>query len=166
MPNPPLPPDVLAVFHNFRTAEFTTIARDGTPITWPVTALYEAESGVFITATSIGLPNKAFHVRRYPRVALLFSEPKASGLHAPPAVLVQGQAQVDERVTTVEGLEALWEKIYRFQPPAKVTSSSPLSRYLMDWYYMRLRIRTVPRRIVWWPNGDFSRPPEAVADVG
>ncbi len=166
MPNPSLPPEVLAVFDCFRTVEFTTIAKDGTPITWPVTALYEADSGTFVTATSIGLPNKAFHIRRNPRVALLFSEPKASGLTSPPAVLVQGEAQVDERVTTLAGLEALWEKIYRFQPAAQMTSRFAPGRYLMDWYYMRLRIRTVPRRIVWWPNGDFSRAPEVAADVG
>jgi len=161
-----IPAEVLAVFHHFRTAEFSTIAKDGTPIAWPVTPLYQEDSGTFITATSIGLPNKAFNIRRNPRVALLFSEPKASGLPAAPAVLVQGQAQVDDTITTLAGLEALWEKIYRFQPPGSQISSSPLSRYLMDWYYMRLRIVTVPQRIAWWPNGDFSHPPQVVANVG
>jgi hypothetical protein len=162
----PIPADVLAVFHHFRTAEFTTIAKDGTPITWPVTVLYQEDSGAFVTATSIGLPNKAFNIRRNARVALLFSEPKASGLSSPPAVLVQGDAQVADAVTTLEGIEALWEKIYRFQPPARLVSTSPLGRYLMDWYYMRLRIVTVPRRIWWWAEGDFSRQPEVVDHVG
>ena len=162
----PLPPAVVAVFHNFRTAEFTTLAKDGTPITWPVTALYDEASGTFVTATSIGLPQKAYNIRRNPRVALLFSEPRASGLSAAPAVLVQGDAHAAENITSVAGLEALWEKIYRFQPPSKVTSSTALSRYLMDWYYMRLKIVTVPKRIRWWANGDFMRPPEEVAHVG
>ena len=103
----PLPPEVIAVFHHFRTAEFTNLAKDGTPITWPVTALYDEPSGTFITATSIGLPRRPFNIRRNPRVALLFSEPKASGLTGAPAVLVQGDAQAADDVTSVGGLEAL-----------------------------------------------------------
>ncbi len=162
----PVPPEVIAVFHHFRTAEFTTLAGDGTPITWPVIVLYDEPSGAFISATSIGLPHKAYNIRRHPRVALLFSEPKASGLIGAPAVLVQGDAQAAEDITSVAGLEALWEKIYRFQPPSKVTSSTPFSRWLMDWFYMRVKIVTVPKRIQWWANGDFSRPPQEVADVG
>ncbi len=155
-----LPAAVEAVFHNFRTAEFTTIAKDGTPITWPVTAVYEAEQGEFLTATSIGLPNKAFNIRRNPKVSLLFSEPKASGLKDAPAVLVQGRALAPDTVTTLAGIETVWEKIYRFQPPAKITSGTPLSRYLMDWYYMRVPIRITPTRIQWWAAGDFGQTPE------
>jgi len=166
MPPLPLPPEVVAVFHNFRTVEFTTLAKDGTPITWPVTALYDEPSGTFVTATSIGLPNKAFNIRRNPRVALLFSEPKASGLSGAPAVLVQGLAQAAEDLTSVAGLEALWEKIYRFQPAGKATSATWLSRYLMDWYYMRLKIVTTPQRVLWWAAGDFSRPPQEAGHVG
>ncbi len=30
-----LPPEVGAVFEEFRTCEMSTLARDGTPITWP-----------------------------------------------------------------------------------------------------------------------------------
>jgi len=160
-----LPPAVEAVFHNFRTAEFSTIAKDGTPITWPVTVVYEPERGEFLTATSIGLPQKAYNIRRNPKVALLFSEPKASGLNEEPAVLVQGQGLVPEGVTTLAGIESVWEKIYRFQPPAKVTSGTPLSRYLMDWYYMRLQIRITPKRICWWAASDFSNPPQDVTHV-
>jgi general stress protein 26 len=166
MPALTLPADVVAVFHNFRTAEFTTLAKDGTPITWPVTALYEEASGTFVTATAIGLPQKAYNIRRNPRVALLFSEPRASGLAGAPAVLVQGLAQVADDITSVAGLEGLWEKIYRFQPPSKVTSSNALMRYLMDWYYMRLKIVTTPQRVLWWAQGDFSRAPQEAGHVG
>lgn len=155
-----LPAEVEAVLHNFRTAEFTTIAKDGTPITWPVTAVYEVETGTFLTATSIGLPNKAFNIRRNPKVSLLFSEPKASGLSGAPAVLVQGEATAPDTVTTLAGIESVWEKIYRFQPPAKITSGTALSRYLMDWYYMRIAIRITPKRVQWWAAGDFTKTPE------
>lgn len=165
MPQFRIPAPIEAVFHRFRTTEFTTIAKDGTPLTWPVTAVYRPDSGEFVAATAIGLPNKAYNIRRNPRVSLLFSEPAASGLDSPPAVLVQGDGQVAQEITTLDGIEDLWEKIYRFQPPAKDASATPLSRYLMDWYYMRLKITIMPCRILWWPNGDFSQPPQEVSEV-
>jgi hypothetical protein len=162
-----IPSPIEAVFHNFRTAEFSTISKkDGTPITWPVTVLWDSQAGEFIASTSIGLPQKAFNIRSNPKVSLLFSEPKASGLVKPPAVLVQGDASVSESITDVEELEALWEKIYRFQPPSKVTSATPLSRMMMDWYYMRLKIHIAPRKILYWENADFSQAPREVSHVG
>ena len=58
-----------------------------------------------ITA-SISLSQKVFNVRRNPRVSLLFSNPTASGLENPPAVLVQADAEArDEMMTSVEGFE-------------------------------------------------------------
>ncbi len=34
-----LPPEVEEVFREFRTCEFSTVARDGTPIAWPLVTL-------------------------------------------------------------------------------------------------------------------------------
>jgi hypothetical protein len=84
-------------------------------------------------------------------------------------VLVQGDAEApDEVVTGVEGLEAELRQTFERQPAAGFYSSNPVTRALFDWYYMRLMIFVTPRRILWWPGGDFSRPPERVevADVG
>src|SRR3954467_12122106 len=107
MPALTLPPEVEAVFRNFRTCEFTTLAKDGTPITWPTLPFYQADQGQFVITTSIGLPHKAFNVRRNGHVSLLFSEPKASGLTNPPAVLVQGDAVAPDNIlTTFHGYEA------------------------------------------------------------
>jgi hypothetical protein len=144
-----IPDEVVAVFHNFRTAELTTIAKDGTPITWPVTVVYDEVSQLFTTSTSIGLPQKAYNIRRNPKVSLLFSEPRACGLKSPPTVLVQGEAQVSDHIMLFDGMEAVWEKIYRFQPSAKLTLYSPIMRNLMDWYYMRLKISIVPKNVLW-----------------
>jgi hypothetical protein len=155
-----VPAELEAVFHNFRTAEFSTIAKDGTPVTWPVTLVYQPEQGTFLTATSIGQPNKAFNIRRNPRVSLLYSEPKASGLTTPPAVLVQGDAQVSDGITLIEGLESYWAKITKFQPASRGFTKNAIGRMLMNWYYIRLKITITPRRILWWPKGDFSQPPQ------
>lgn len=158
-----VPPEVEAVFREFRTCEMSTLARNETPISWPTLPFWRPEEGRFLITTSIGLPHKAFNVRRNPKVSLLFSDPTASGLESPPAVLVQGDAEApDEVVTTLEGFRDELREVSRRQPASGFYSSNPLTRYLFDWYYMRLMIYVTPRRILWWPSGDFSLDPLAV----
>jgi hypothetical protein len=162
-----LPPEVEAVFREFRTCEMSTLARDGTPITWPTLPFWRPEEGRFLITTSIGLPHKAFNVRRNPRVSLLFSNSTASGLTDTPAVLVQGDAEApDEVATSLDGFEDEVRQVFRRQPASGFYSGNPITRYLLDWYYMRLTIHVTPRRILWWPGGDFERSPLEVNRVG
>jgi hypothetical protein len=155
-----LPSEVEDVFREFRTCELSTLARDGTPITWPTLPFWQPDKGRFIITTSISLPQKAFNVRRNPRVSLLFSNPTASGLQNPPAVLVQGEAEApDEVVTSIAGFEDEMRRVYRWQPSARLYSSNALLRYLMDWYCMRLLIHVTPRRILWWTGGELWQEP-------
>jgi hypothetical protein len=156
----PLPLEVRAVFRAFRTCEFSTLAKDGTPITWPTLPFFDEENGRFLVTTSIGLPQKVFNVRRNPRVSLLFSDPTASGLDAPPAVLVQGDAAApDEVLTDLRGYEDVLREVFERQPESAIYSSNPVMRALFDWYYMRLVIYVTPLRLLWWPRGDFGREP-------
>ncbi len=162
-----LPPEVEAVFLEFRTCEMSTLARDWAPITWPTLPFWYPEEGRFLVTTSIGLPHKAFNVRRNSRVSLLFSDPTASDLQNPPAVLVQGDAvSPDEVVTSLQGFEDELRQVLRRQPAGGFYSSNPVTRYLFDWYYMRLMIHVTPRRILWWPRGDFGRTPLEVEVPG
>ncbi len=160
MPRLDLPLDVEQVFREFRTCEFTTLASDGTPITWPLIALFQPDSGQFLLATSIGTPRKVQHIRRDARVALLFSDPTASGLKAPPAALVQGDAEVSDQLAispaSMPDLREFWLTVFRRQPSGIRLARDPLTRSLLDWYYMRYLIRVTPQRILWWPAGDFS----------
>jgi hypothetical protein len=155
-----LPSEVEDVFEEFRTCEMSTLARDGTPITWPTLPFWYSAEKRFTITTSIGLAQKALNVRRNPRVSLLFSNPTASGLEDPPAVLVQGDAEAPEEIqTSVAGFAEELRKVYRRQPASKVYGNNPLTRRSMDWYFMRLMIHVTPRRILWWPGGDFWREP-------
>jgi hypothetical protein len=72
-----MPSPAVEVVAKYRTCEFTTLSRDGSPQTWPVGALLLAD-GRFLLCTSIGLPQKAFNIRRNAKVSLLFSEPTGS----------------------------------------------------------------------------------------
>ena len=159
-----IPAQVQAVLREFRTCEFSTFARDGTPITWPTEPFYQPQQGRFLISTSIGLAQKAHNVRRNSRVALLFSNATGSGLADPPAVLVQGDASVhDEIFTALTGeLAEAGRVAFKRQPAAELYSSNPFTRHLFDWYYMRLLIYVTPRRVLWWEHADFNQPPHTL----
>jgi hypothetical protein len=159
-----IPAEVEAVFRNFRTCEFSTLAKCGAPLTWPTLPFWDTAQRRFIVTTSIGFPQKVFNVRRDGRVSLLFSEPRACGLERPPAVLVQGDAAApDEIITTMSGFEDGLRQTFERQPSGMIFSANPVIRYFADWYYMRLLIYVTPRAILWWPGGDMTAEPLRVA---
>ena len=155
-----LPDEVQRTLTEFRACELATLARDGTPIAWPVTVLFQPEKGRLLATTSIGMPQKAYNARRTPRVSLLYSDPTASGLEKPVPVLVQGDATVSQEIETWnEVLEELWQLLAVRQPPTVKLGSDPITRWLMDWYFMRLLMSIQPRKITWWPEGSFASDP-------
>lgn len=158
--------EVVDVFQHFMTCEFTTVGRTGQPITWPVLPIYWKEQGKFAMMTSIGLPQKAYNARHDPHVSLLYSDPTGSGLIDPPAVLVQGTAQVSEKVivslaqlapSLARALQKQGQMLAERQPAMALYMNYRLTRYLMDWYFMRLLIIVTPGRVWWWDRGDFGR---------
>jgi len=139
--------DLKSVVSAYRTCEFLTVSRSGTPIAWPTVSVHQPD-GSFMISTSIGLPQKAINVRRNPAVALLFSDPTASGLDGAPAVLVQGTASCpDEIVTSVLDAREVWLRILERQPSSRGNSGNAISRWLMDFYYMRLLITITPTSV-------------------
>jgi hypothetical protein len=75
-------------------------------------------------------------------------------------VLVQGAAESPDEVTaSIEGFESEVRRVFRRQPASGFYSGNPITRYLFDWYYMRLVIHVTPRCILWWPKGDFWQAP-------
>ena len=153
-----IPVELADTFREFRTAEMTTISRSGEPVTWPVASQFDANTSRFLVTTSIGLPTKANNLRRNPRVGLFFSDPTGSDLDSPAAVMVQGLADVGELTTSIEGLEEYWKTIWKRQPASKLYGL-PIVRHFADYYYMRVVMEIEPKRIVWWPDGDFDREP-------
>ena len=141
-------PDVAAVLDRYRTAEFATLTKDGTPVAWPASPLFLPDTGQFVLTTSIGLPRKAYNIRRDPRVALHFSDPTASGLTGAIRVLVQGEARVsDDVITSPAGLEEWWIRSYERQPVNRGYTRNALTRRLMAWYYRRLVITVTPTAV-------------------
>jgi hypothetical protein len=144
MPNPS-PPDLAKAVDPYRTCEFATVTRAGTPIAWPTVTWYDETTGTFTVTTSIALPTKAVNVRREPRVSMLFSDPTGSGRSTLPQVLVRGRAACPDVIRTdPTGLEAYWTRLYERQPAGKMYGANTLTRRLMDWYYFRLVISVTP----------------------
>jgi pyridoxamine 5'-phosphate oxidase-like protein len=157
-----MPRTATAIIQSYRTCEFTTVFRDGTPQTWPVSPLL-LQDGRILLCTSIGFPQKAFNIRRNPKVSLLFSEPTGSGVSTAGAVLICGDAVADDRViadmTTVPELGELTRVVMERQPSSKFMSS-PVGRRMFPSYYWRLAIYVAPVRAFYWPTRDFAMTPQ------
>lgn len=157
-----LPAEVETVLDRFFTAELSTHARDHTPITTPVAPLWLPERGRILVTAGIGAPLKVFNARRDPKVALLYSNPVASGLDDPPAVLVQGEAEVDPGISTWDDeLERQFTKVWATQTKG-VIGADPITKRMFWWYYMRLKIHIRPVRVRWWPGRDMTAEPREV----
>ncbi|GIM93775.1 pyridoxamine 5'-phosphate oxidase family protein [Paractinoplanes toevensis] len=136
-----------ATINAYRTCELVTVGKDGTPLAWPTSGISLAD-GTFLLTTSLGFPQKAYNIRRDERVALLFSEPHASGLERPGQILVQGTAICPDRVHTVpEGdLAAFWRRLFERQPNCRKYLDRPATA-LTDFYFMRLLITVTPAAV-------------------
>src|SRR6266542_4200087 len=157
-----LPADVEAVLRSFFTCEFTTLNQAGEPLTWPVEPFFDAAAGEIVATASIAFPVKALNARRNPHVALLYSDPTGSGLDDPPAVLIQGDARVEEwREWTPRTAEYFRLSVIR-QPDSRKFIANPLARRLFAFYFQRLNITVQPRRVLVWPRRDFSVAPTEI----
>ncbi|WP_405625183.1 pyridoxamine 5'-phosphate oxidase family protein [Streptomyces sp. NBC_00016] len=139
-----VPHDVLDAY---RTCEFVTLGRDGTPLAWP-TAVRRREDGTLLLTTSLAFAQKALNVRRDGRVALLFSDPTGSGLEHAPQIFVAGRADCpDDIMTGPQGAEDYWRMLFERQPHSRAYVTAPMRR-LMDWYYLRLLITVTPEQVI------------------
>ena len=154
--------DAVSIIQSYRTCEFTTVFRDGTPQTWPVSPLLLGD-GQILLCTSIGFPQKVFNIRRNPKVSLLFSDPTGSGLSNPGGVLICGDAIAENRViadiTSLPELADLTRTVIERQPSSKFMSSF-IGRRLFPSYYWRLVIYVTPVRAFFWPTEDFTMQPQ------
>ncbi|KUN86446.1 pyridoxamine 5'-phosphate oxidase family protein [Streptomyces griseoruber] len=137
----------LDVLDAYRTCEFVTLAKDGTPLVWP-TAVRRRPDGTLLLSTSLAFAQKALNIRRDGRVALLFSDPTGSGLGSAPEVFVGGRAECPDEIRTgPQGAEDYWRMLFERQPHSRAYVSLPLRR-MMAWYYLRLLITVTPEQVL------------------
>ena len=164
MPALRLPQEVESVLREFFTCEFTTVNRQGQPLTWPTVPYFHQPAGQIIVAASIAFPVKALNARRHPQVSLLYSDPTGAHLAHSPAVLVQGDTRVfemDQEPPPAWTREILKMSVRR-QPDSKKYLRNRVARRLFLFYYQRLAIIVEPRRILVWPQRDFGQAPQEI----
>ncbi len=154
-----LPEEVQRVFERFISTEYTTIDAKGQPITWPVTPYYRAGAGAIDLTTGMGYPKKANDAAHNPQVALLFSDSTGCGMEDPPAVLVQGTAEVDDRNLVANRERYARESVAKLPATKALYPPKPI-RGMFGWYFTRIYVYVRPERVFVWEKGDFTREPQ------
>nr|ABI22126.1 pyridoxamine 5'-phosphate oxidase-related protein [Streptomyces lavendulae] len=141
--------EVKRVLRRVRACEFSTLARTGRPVTWPMAFLWKPEENEFVLSSSISVARKAEHINRDDRVSLLMSDFTGSALPgSAPAVLVQGRATAPEEIMTVDGLEDFWAELFRKRPAGALEALDPRIRaQFHPSFYWRLRITVTPEKV-------------------
>jgi hypothetical protein len=134
----------------YRVAEFVTLARDGSPVVWPLNPDLEGDRLVF--STGYVYPAKARNAQRDPRVAVLYSDPTASRrTDADPLVLVQGRCEVLDTDLQANTERYVAQHIRTASPLAPLLKV-PMLRQLLVGYLTRIWMEVVPERVLSWPR--------------
>lgn len=164
MPEIQLSEEIRTLLRAYYTCEVTTVNSKGQPITWPCLPYFHEETGEIIFTASIAFPVKALNARRNPHVSLLYSDPTGSRLTKPPALLVQGKANVQELLDYNDPkIIGLFRATQKRQPDIARFIGNRFTRRLFSWYlFQRLIVTVTPQRIRIWSEGDFHADPQKI----
>lgn len=155
------------IFQSYLTAEFSYIDGD-IPRTIAVLPYYDPNRKSIVITTSPAFYRKVECVKRNPKVSILFSNSKFSGIGGNAVVLVQGLARVDEDIDKnmnyIMYLMINQKENWKKSVVAKMVEElmSPLAKRVMDWYVYRIVIEIKPERILFWRDGNLDNPPEII----
>jgi general stress protein 26 len=140
--------------------ELTVVRHDGRPMTYPLIPLWDGEK-VMMTS-SILFSRKLEHLKANPKVALSFSDPVALGGRKDRLTL-QGEARVIDGDPHTD-----WERVLPlWSAKEPVILQFLKARVAFPLFFERSVIEVEPRRALYWPDGDTSRPPQVIeASVG
>jgi hypothetical protein len=140
------------IFNSYMVAEFVTLARDGSPVCWPLAPYLERERLVF--STGYMFPTKARNAQRNPRVAALFSDPTASGrTNDDPLVLVQGMAEVFDQDIQRNTERYIDLTLRKASLAMNLIVRIPGVMKSMAGYLARIFIKVIPEREYVWARG-------------
>jgi hypothetical protein len=134
-------------------AELTVIDPDGRPVTYPLIPLWDGER-VYMTSSTL-FSRKLGHIAGNARVSVSVTDPVSVGGRQD-RLTVQGDARV-----IAEDPHAGWERllpIWSAKEPAIVAFLK--ARVALPLFFERALIEIVPRRVLYWPDGDTSHAPQ------
>ncbi len=138
-------------------AELTVIDPTGRPVTYPLIPLWDGER-VYMTSSTL-FSRKLEHIGHNPRVSVSVSDPVSVDGRTD-RVTVQGDARV-----IADDPHGGWERllpIWSAKEPAIVSFLK--ARVALPLFFERALIEIVPRRVLYWPDGDTTIAPQ-VTDI-
>ena len=138
--------------------ELSVVRPDGRAVTYPLIPLRDGDR-VYLTSSTL-FSRKLEHIAANPRVALSITDPVATG-GLPGRLTIQGDARV-----IAEDPHGGWERllpIWEAKEPAIVAFLK--ARVALPLFFERALIEIVPQRVLVWPDGDTTRPPEVTTLV-
>jgi hypothetical protein len=97
-------------------------------------------------------------IKRNPRVSLSLSDPVGIPTQPFSRATIQGDARVidDDLHQGWYRLLPLWEA----KEPIIKTLLKPMQKLGLPLFWERAVIEILPKRVLWWPNGDTTRDPQ------
>lgn len=133
--------------------EMTVVRSDGRPVTYPLIPVWINER--ILMTSSILFSRKLEHIKDNPRVSLSFSDPDALAGRRERAT-IQGDARVIDGDPHTD-----WEWLLpKWSAKEPVILQFLKARVAFPLFFERSVIEVTPRRLLLWPDGDTSRPPQ------
>jgi len=151
-----LPPHVEDVFERSLVALFTTVNSRNEPVTHPMLPLYERGSGRIYFTSSVLFSRKLEHIKRNPKVSVLFSEREFTRCESGDAVLVKGTARVDDSDPSNGWMRFLL--LWRRKEP--YIDAYLKQRFAFPLFWERAVIEVRPDVVYVWRGGDIDAEPE------
>ncbi len=150
-----LPEEVLEVFDRALVCEFSVISDKGRPITHPLLPIYDPGEGRLYVTSSVLFSKKLGHIKKNPKVGVLFSNKAALRVTPYRIVLVKGVAKVIE-----DDIHHGWEKLlplWRRKEP--YIDRYVKMRYALPLFWERSIMEIIPSNVHTWLDGNpNSRP--------
>ena len=151
-----MPAPVVELLNKALVGELTVVDHNGRFRTDPLIPLWDGR--YVLMTSSILFSRKLEDIKRNPRVSLSLSDPV--GVPAQPfsRATIQGDARVidDDHHEGWYRLLPLWEA----KEPIVKTLLKPMQKLGLPLFWERAIIELLPKRVLWWPNGDTARDPQ------
>ncbi|MCA1841125.1 MAG: hypothetical protein ABR507_10795 [Actinomycetota bacterium] len=141
-----VPDEISDLLSRYIATEYAYTTPKGAPLCWPVTPYWYPKRQVLAIATGLAYPTKADHPKVNPKIAMLFSDPKGTGLADPPTVLAQGTATVLDEDLQYNADRYVVELREKF--PAARLAINRLTVSMLDFYLPRLWVEMTPVRMI------------------
>ena len=150
-----LPQPVEDLLNAALVGELTVVDDRGRPVTHPLIPMYDGER-IYLTS-SVLFSRKLEHIKANPKVSFAITDPIGTPVESFHRVTIQGDATVDD-----SDLHAGWERrvlpLWRKKEPAIDWFLS--KRVALPLFFERGIIEIVPRRVLFWEDGNSARPPK------